>query len=520
MAVICLIAMFDCVISREQSPQFSWNARPSSRVQLLTSNDFKVDPSGKDKHSPSDIGLETVVRSTSDHSEVIAPTYSRLTTGQKGGPKMVTIGNNEFYKKHVFSVGDIDSNGFKDFIVTQPKAKNNSGSIRLYLMKENEQFLFSRELVPGKYGFEGRELQAGDMFGSSVFKLPSTSPESCVVAVGAPGDNAQGMKKGAIYILKIAQTGRVSSSSKVSADTDSSLARQHEENEGFGTHIKAIEDLNGDGDFELSVKSLLGSTTMLFLNAHHSVKTSLRVQNEGSAEMMSVIEKYKPVSSGRLDSTRLDSVSIRATAPKPCFFNETHCACGMKSAEKGSESCLSVVGTDPSTRRTLCRSRDCEPSSTCTCDGSKLCRRTEATTEAFTSEEPAGDGKVFCSKSLVKRSVNIEEVGIPIPTPPPMEVMSTFNATHCTCSPKKALLSPYECVDLLRTVKDEAIVCKSRDCAIGEKEYSCDGLGSSFCKRSYAKRTYFVNEGEVEGEPGQVYCHKTSREVEIVTLTS
>lgn len=199
-----------------------------------------------------------------------------------------------------------------------------------------------------------------------------------------------------------------------------------------------------------------------------------------------------------------------------CFFNETSCACGVRSPEKGSASCLEMFDFDPRTGRALCMLQECEASYVCQCEGTELCNRVETTKQAYVQEEADGHGYFFCSRAPVTQSVNIVQVGVPIPTPAATESLSPFNATHCRCSLKNTVVAPHECTDFLRTESHEAIICKTRVCAIGDHEYSCDGIGSSYCTRKFRESTYFVNDGKNSGGPGWVYCHQLTSDVEIV----
>lgn len=136
----------------------------------------------------------------------------------------------------------------------------------------------------------------------------------------------------------------------------------------------------------------------------------------------------------------------------------------------------------------------------------ELCNRVETTKQLYVQEEPARHGNFFCSLIPVTQSANIVQVRVPIPTPAATENLSIFNATHCRCSPKNAVVAPYECIDFLRTNSILGIICKSRVYAIGDQEYSCDGMGSAYCSGKFRESTYFVNDGKNAGEPGSVFC--------------
>lgn len=432
--------------------------------------------------------------------------------------EFVHIGKNKVSKERIVPIGDIDGNGFMDYVVATPCANNNKGSIRLYLMKEKNGFLFSRELVPGKWGFGGPPLKEGDEFGSKILRLPTESGRrTCALVVGAPGDNATGKRKGAVYILELSKYGSVAKSVKVSADTDKSLALQLDDNEGFGTDLEVTGDLQGDGRIELAVGSALGSTTILFMDSAYNVKTGLKMQKSENGAIAGAIRKTVRALSNKLDVTGMYSSIIRPSVPSKCVFNETYCACGLKTLDKKSDSCLDVVDTSPVTGKSRCAPSDCKLSYVCTCDGAHLCKRVDTVEQVWVPAEDAGNGLVFCVKKNVTSSINEIQTGAVIPVVETTERLSTFNDTHCRCSPKHGLFAPYECLDFLRTEDEIAVLCTSRDCNVGTNEYSCDGMGGSYCERRYVQRTHFVNDGTRRSEPGVVYCHQVSSLAEIVT---
>lgn len=454
--------------------------------------------------------------------------------------EVVTIGTNKYPKDRVTEVGDLDNNGYGDYVVSSPLANNEKGSIRVYLMAKDNGFLFSRELVPGKWGVNGAMLSDGDLYGSALLKLSDDKSGPCVLVVGAPGDDANGKKKGSIYFLHVNSKGTVSKTVKVSAATDQSLNMQHTNDEGFGTALRFVSDMNGDGEPEVAVQSKQGPTTILFLNKKYEVKSALKVHKDDQEGVMGVMKRHLMKTSSRLDATSLDSLSIRADISKNaelfgnrndelstsvkgsgfCVYNETACACGLQAPTPGSGACLDAASIHFATGRTICRRRDCQPSYVCNCDGTQMCKRKEEMKEVYVAEENAGDGEIFCKKEKVNRTINVVQIGEVVPTAKSgdEENFSGFNATNCKCSPKMDVVAPYQCVDYLRTDTDRAVVCKLRDCAVGSHEYVCDAFGDSYCSRANITRSHYVNDGGIEGMFPSIYCHLVTSTVEIVRL--
>lgn len=427
----------------------------------------------------------------------------------------VTIGPQTYRKEMVTPVGDIDGNGHVDLVVAAPHSAKNTGSIRLYIMGAENTFLFSRELVPGHWGFAEKTLKPGDLFGSAVHKLPVSDFNSpCVLAIGAPGDGSNGKKRGAVYIIQVSERGNVSKSVKISPETDRSLARQLEDNEGFGTEISSVGDINGDGDFELSVKSSVGSTTILFLSRGHEMKTGIKFHGKEHG-LMSLVNSQSQNKS--LQTEGLKNLSVRPASSGVCFFNETNCACGMKTAEQGSASCYDIAGTDIGTGKTTCQARDCMASYVCSCDGTEFCSRTEETRQVLVPDGSAGGDNVFCHSASMTSTTNTLLVGIPLPSVQVAEDLSYFNATHCRCASKAEVTAPYQCLDVLQTNSPVAVICTSRVCNVNENELTCDAFGSSYCKREVVSNNHYVNDGSVAGEAGSFYCHLVASTKDILT---
>lgn len=432
---------------------------------------------------------------------------------QKKKEEFVAIGKAKIRKAEVTKIGDLDSNGYEDYIVASPKTNNRAGSIRLYLMAEKDQFLYSRELVPGHWGFSGPPLESGDAFGSAILKLPNSGKGSpCVLAIGAPGDTSSTPRHGKVYIIKISDRGNVLSAKAITAISEPALSKQHESDEGFGSEIKAIGDLNGDGQFELSVKSLSGSTTMLFLDDKAELKTALKIHDieKGSTDGKANSKNWIQLPSSGLD---LGSLRIRAGISNQCFFNETNCACSLKPVQEYSALCLDVIGSEKTTGKTLCKPRDCQTSYSCSCDGTKMCERVKIKKNSYTRDAPAADGNVYCSKESIEVEKNIVLDGAPLPTPELSPELTPYNATHCRCSLKKDVMGTSQCLDYLKTIYDVALLCTSRQCVIRDDDYACDGIGQSYCSRSFSENVAYVNDGKTP-EEGVAYCHRETHTIE------
>lgn len=490
--------------SLEQTAQSSKpNGKDEDLPAVPKQEELKVSVSMASKSSSLNSTLPEAVHA---HKEIIED--SGLNTTQEG----VNIGEAWVPWERVTKVGDIDNNGQTDYVVTNPSADNNAGSIRLYLMGEGNKFLYTRDLVPGMWGFHGAPLKPGDKYGSGVYHLSKDDIRAhTVIAVNAPGDRSMSKGKGAFYILKLSDKGNVLQTKKISANDFSALIVEQEKNNvAVGNSGKAHEEL------KKILVSLEEVTTMLLLNDDGGIKAALRVTNDDKETLIQDVQAHVSEQAKRKSIWNLGLTSLRPAVPNDhCYFSETHCACTMRTPAVGSMSCLEPVGSEPETGKPLCTRRDCKSSYACSCDGTDFCERVTRSQTIYEAggAVPGGGGNEYCTSELGTIVINVLLPGEAVPQLPESNVPSTFNETHCQCSLKADVVEVGICFDFVRT-EGGADVCRRRDCKAGSDAYVCNVLGESYCERTFSTATRYVSDGERPGEPDMVNCHKEEYEAE------
>jgi hypothetical protein len=408
----------------------------------------------------------------------------------------------------VTNIGDVDSNGYDDYVIGNPKESKSSGAVRIFMMGQENQIIRTRHIVPGKWGFQQAALREYDLFGSSVVALKDINDDGVPdFAVGAPGDKIGGPKVGAVYTILLKRDGTVLQSNKISASTDISLKRQHTMEEGFGTSMRLLQDLNGDKVREVAVESGDGSTTLLFLNQDGTSRAGIKFKKDSLTEGSTVENVETDVYSSRPIHKELPShlngISVRSASA--CLMNGTHCSCSTDAANRD---CFKFVeksadGFD------ICLKQACPETYRCDCGGEALCNRTNSTRKIYSAISAENDGRFYCHEE------NEEAAQPPLETTRvrPEEIVSrvgdtpepSFNSTHCACAPKNSLFKTQTCFDFKDDIPGRAVICNARLCNLS-KEYVCDLNGSSFCERITVKKSIFVNDGPTEIK-GEVYCH-------------
>jgi hypothetical protein len=101
-------------------------------------------------------------------------------------------------------------------------------------------------------GFNGN-LNPGDGFGSALADLGDLEGDGVTdVAVGAPGDDEGGTDRGAVWILFMNSDGTVDMQQKI-GDSSGGFDGKLDNDDGFGSALAPLGDLNADGVHDLAV---------------------------------------------------------------------------------------------------------------------------------------------------------------------------------------------------------------------------------------------------------------------------
>src|SRR5262249_41922198 len=123
-----------------------------------------------------------------------------------------------------------------------------------------------------------------DNFGRSVASLGDLDGDGVTdLAVGANGDDTNGVNRGAVYVQLLHRNGTIKSSVKIARGTGGGPTLA--DNDNFGRSVTSLGDLDGDGVTDLAVGANgndtngvnNGAVYILFLNANGTVKSSQKI---------------------------------------------------------------------------------------------------------------------------------------------------------------------------------------------------------------------------------------------------
>lgn len=587
-----LLQLANGIPAEVMDPQVSRRLLSSSSSMNASINDSKlVDNAIKSINSPSQLPFSNQITLDKKTTDLTLKALKKLQYGmslnetevaKKSSEKTMKIGGSLVSSDRVTSVGDIDHNGAIDYVVSHTNSNDKRGTIRLYLMAKGgkDKFLYSRELIPGKWGMKAPLLKANDQYGSVVACLPvEPSAKYSLLAVAS---------RKHVYVLKLTQKGNVTTNVRLPWETFDHLVSEYER--AAGVQDKSFDDQSAFMDAIDSVR------TVVFRGAGGVVRAALRVDDEKGHNLLHVIDRfiaYAPIS--RMQLTGIWKPTVRVLIDEnintnisssingqlfpfrvkaKCLFSQTECTCALVPPVQNSLSCYQTIGSPDTDGRVTCRFRDCAPSYKCMCDGDQICSREEKTFTSYKAISTEKNGLMVCVKQAQKQLVmqlkwedkqslgarrlaeasqspdkspwpspdmssspSTEMSPWPSPTPkmssspspeislsrspemwpstqsqqipPPFDFSkeSTFNATHCICSPPPPdAPTTTECLHYSNTIEKEAIFCRIGQCP-ASVSYSCDSLGRHYCSRKVVLRDIYINDGEVDDHPVRLFCH-------------
>jgi hypothetical protein len=220
------------------------------------------------------------------NSDGTAKSFTRIASGVSGGP---TLGPSEFFGASMESLGDIDGDGIIDLAIGSLGTKD-KGAVYISRLKADGSLKSVTKLASGINGFPvvhddaraGVVAPIGDIDNDGVRDL----------AIGAPGIDAGGESRGAVYIVRLKPDGTVKSTSSI-INTSTWNPRVADDNQ-FGLRITPLGDLDRDGAQEIAVLSDIsaGSSVaisvvdVLSLNSDGTMKRTKRIISDSRAEQM------------------------------------------------------------------------------------------------------------------------------------------------------------------------------------------------------------------------------------------
>jgi gliding motility-associated-like protein len=172
--------------------------------------------------------------------------YKQITNGVNG------FGNHlspqDLFGISIEAIGDIDADGNMDIAVGAPQDDDGGGNRgAIYILNLNaDGTVKNTNKISSIAGGLGNILSTSDHFGNSLSKYQDIDLDGIPeLLVGANSDDDGGSNKGAVYLLKLNQSGNVTASKKISESTVDSLSLDNDDM--FGLNVGALPDYDGDG---------------------------------------------------------------------------------------------------------------------------------------------------------------------------------------------------------------------------------------------------------------------------------
>lgn len=184
-----------------------------------------------------------------------AESVTQISSGVNGGPSLA-LGDG--FGRSITAIGDLDGDGIVDLAIgasngIPPGGLRFAGAVYVAFLNANGTVKSTTKIASGLNG--GPTLAQDDVFGASVAALGDLDGDGIEdLLVGAPGNDANGTDRGALYFLFLNADGTVKSTTRVGSNLNGGPTLANVD--FFGGAIAPIGDLNGDGKMDIAVGAI------------------------------------------------------------------------------------------------------------------------------------------------------------------------------------------------------------------------------------------------------------------------
>lgn len=209
--------------------------------------------------------------------------------------------NNDQFGTAIATLGDLDGDGITDLAVGAPLVNDggirdiDTGAVWILFMNMDGTVKSHKKISGDADRFidridrlaTGELLTTGNLFGRSLANMGDLNEDGVTdLAVGAPGDDDDGLDRGAIWVLYLNTDGTVSREEKISL-SESSFVLPIEDGDHFGEVIANAGDIDEDGVTDLAVgmpfdddgETDSGAILILFINKDAEVHDLQKISN-------------------------------------------------------------------------------------------------------------------------------------------------------------------------------------------------------------------------------------------------
>jgi len=209
--------------------------------------------------------------------------------------------NNDQFGTAIATLGDLDGDGITDLAVGAPLVNDggirdiDTGAVWILFMNMDGTVKSHKKISGDADRFidridrlaTGELLTTGNLFGRSLANMGDLNEDGVTdLAVGAPGDDDDGLDRGAIWVLYLNTDGTVSREEKISL-SESSFVLPIEDGDHFGEVIANAGDIDENGVSDLAVgmpfdddgETDSGAVLILFIDKDAEVLDLQKISN-------------------------------------------------------------------------------------------------------------------------------------------------------------------------------------------------------------------------------------------------